>query len=400
MDVTSLSHRSLTQQGTPGYMAPELWRIISKGNPYATDMWAIGAITFHLLTKYFPFDFNYLVEWAKGNCACPTQFLHDALVSEFGIDFIVQTTPIPPDERLSVQTALSHKWFEGLTKRVQAPSNKLNEHPTSSSNISSARDDNSTLGSGDLVHTLSSIPGEESSIRNGGDTIALSVSNSRPSLRSIPRTEVLTSSSDHEEEVTVQDSHYENFRHHKPIKLGRGKICAMAFSLDGRVALATNKGHIALCRIENGSQIWLNFEPSRLPTGKSSPITTIALSPNGELIAIGTESGVLSVRSTSRGTILKETHLPTRPDNPDSDCEVWDSVFILNGLAAAFLLSSGKVALFLSVDAEPFVKTDIRFLDKRIEDSNVRNMFGPVINRPLTLDDYWRIIAWKYSQEE
>lgn len=355
------------------------------GTPYATDMWALGAITFHLLTKQFPFDCAFLAEWAIGNCSFPTQFLLDVRVSESGIDFIIQNMQIPPEKRLSIQAALTHEWFESLTGGVQAPNKTWDTSPSSSSKIGSARDDNSTLAMGDLIHTLSSNPREEPSIYNRGDTTTPSVGDSRPSLGSIPRTEPLIHGRDHQERITVQNSSDKKFRPCGTIELRRGTVRAMSFSLDGRVVFVTDKGHIALCQIERGPHVWLDLEPSQLPAGRNSPFATVALSPDGELIATGTESGVISVRSTSSGTVLKEAHFPNPP------CGVLDCVFFLNGLAAAFLLPGGQIALFFSVDAQPFVRTDIRFLEVKAGDPSVRNMSGSFINDPLVLDDSFRI---------
>ncbi|RUP49968.1 kinase-like domain-containing protein [Jimgerdemannia flammicorona] len=47
-------HVLTTTCGTPGYMAPEIFKKIGHGKP--VDMWAIGVITFFLLCGYTPFE--------------------------------------------------------------------------------------------------------------------------------------------------------------------------------------------------------------------------------------------------------------------------------------------------------------------------------------------------------
>ncbi len=47
-------HVPTTTCGTPGYMAPEIFKKTGHGKP--VDLWALGVITYFLLCGYTPFD--------------------------------------------------------------------------------------------------------------------------------------------------------------------------------------------------------------------------------------------------------------------------------------------------------------------------------------------------------
>jgi serine/threonine protein kinase len=51
---TAKFHVLTTTCGTPGYMAPEIFKKTGHSTP--VDMWAIGVITYFLLCGYTPFD--------------------------------------------------------------------------------------------------------------------------------------------------------------------------------------------------------------------------------------------------------------------------------------------------------------------------------------------------------
>ncbi|KAJ5979385.1 Tetratricopeptide-like helical [Penicillium viridicatum] len=46
---------STTLRGTSGYIAPELYGLVERGPPFASDIWALGQIVFQLLTKEMAF---------------------------------------------------------------------------------------------------------------------------------------------------------------------------------------------------------------------------------------------------------------------------------------------------------------------------------------------------------
>jgi len=102
----------MTQCGSPEYMAPE----IIECQPYeqGVDMWALGVITYVLLTGCFPFFHK------------EPAVLHEAIrkvdyvwdedqhkVSSAAQDFVAQLLVRDPARRLTAQQALQHKWVTG-----------------------------------------------------------------------------------------------------------------------------------------------------------------------------------------------------------------------------------------------------------------------------------------------
>lgn len=102
-----------TTCGTPGYMAPEIFKKTGHGKP--VDMWAIGVITYFLLCGYTPFDRDTTMEEMQAIINAdyrfePTQYWED--VSEDAKDFINKLLTIDPAKRLSAKEALQHRWLQ------------------------------------------------------------------------------------------------------------------------------------------------------------------------------------------------------------------------------------------------------------------------------------------------
>eukprot|EP01017_Pseudomicrothorax_dubius_P019586 TRINITY_DN2151_c0_g1_i12.p1 TRINITY_DN2151_c0_g1~~TRINITY_DN2151_c0_g1_i12.p1 ORF type:complete len:658 (+),score=80.69 TRINITY_DN2151_c0_g1_i12:131-2104(+) len=96
--------------GTPSYMPPEIvTRTPYSGKP--VDMWAVGILTYKLLTGCFPFvgpnDDALFANIAK--CSFP---LPD-YISNSAQNFIASLLIFNPRERLTVDEAIEHFWFDG-----------------------------------------------------------------------------------------------------------------------------------------------------------------------------------------------------------------------------------------------------------------------------------------------
>jgi len=101
------------QIGTPSYMAPELWSDHEKEYNSSVDMWAIGVVTFMLLSGKRPFHHHDRERKAM-------MIKHDKLsfhsqewdyVSGEARDFISALMQKEPSRRLSASQALSHPWM-------------------------------------------------------------------------------------------------------------------------------------------------------------------------------------------------------------------------------------------------------------------------------------------------
>ncbi|KAL3447146.1 kinase-like domain-containing protein [Aspergillus insuetus] len=101
-----------TTKGTPGYMAPELQGLIKRGEPYPIDIWAVGEITFQLLTKtpVFPHA-GALVKYMANTNDFPLMPLVKAGASFDSATFILALMRQVPQDRTSAAEALEHIWI-------------------------------------------------------------------------------------------------------------------------------------------------------------------------------------------------------------------------------------------------------------------------------------------------
>ncbi|CAG8702262.1 14392_t:CDS:2, partial [Funneliformis mosseae] len=104
-------HVLTTTCGTPGYMAPEIFKRTGHGKP--VDLWAIGVITFFLLCGYTPFDRESSVAEVEAIVRADYKFEHPYWegISETAKDFINKLLNVDPESRLTAHQALSHPWL-------------------------------------------------------------------------------------------------------------------------------------------------------------------------------------------------------------------------------------------------------------------------------------------------
>ncbi|TIB68646.1 DNA repair helicase rad25 [Wallemia mellicola] len=104
--------------GTVGYMAPEVFMRVGHGFP--VDIWAIGVITFFLLSGTTPFDRGNQKEEINaildGNYKFePAEYWN--AVSETAKDFIKGCMNTDPAKRLTAKQVLEHPWLKGLGEK-------------------------------------------------------------------------------------------------------------------------------------------------------------------------------------------------------------------------------------------------------------------------------------------
>ena len=106
------------QLGTPSYMAPELWGSEEAEYDSSVDMWALGVVTYMLLSGKRPFHHQDKREKAR-------MIRHDALrfpspdwdrVSADAKDFCSALMQKKPRDRLAATTAKDHKWIKNASK--------------------------------------------------------------------------------------------------------------------------------------------------------------------------------------------------------------------------------------------------------------------------------------------
>ncbi|KAH8151693.1 uncharacterized protein LAJ45_04315 [Morchella importuna] len=105
-------HVLTTTCGTPGYMAPEIFKKTGHGKP--VDVWAIGVITYFLLCGYTPFDRDSHVEEMQAILAADYKFEPKDYwenVSETARDFIRKCLTVDPTDRMTAHKALEHPFL-------------------------------------------------------------------------------------------------------------------------------------------------------------------------------------------------------------------------------------------------------------------------------------------------
>ncbi|RDX41969.1 Pkinase-domain-containing protein [Lentinus brumalis] len=98
--------------GTPGYMAPEIFKKTGHGKP--VDVWAMGVITYFLLCGYTPFDRDTQQQEMEAIIAGDYRFEPEeywAGVSETARDFVRDCLTIDPTSRPTAAEALKHPWL-------------------------------------------------------------------------------------------------------------------------------------------------------------------------------------------------------------------------------------------------------------------------------------------------
>jgi calcium/calmodulin-dependent protein kinase I len=107
-------HVLTTTCGTPGYMAPEIFKKTGHGKP--VDIWAIGVITYFLLCGYTPFDRDSNLEEMQAILVADYSFTPVEYwrgVSIQAREFIKRCLTIDPTKRLTAYEALSHPFVTG-----------------------------------------------------------------------------------------------------------------------------------------------------------------------------------------------------------------------------------------------------------------------------------------------
>ncbi|MCJ1311002.1 hypothetical protein MMC25_004672 [Agyrium rufum] len=102
-------HVLTTTCGTPGYMAPEIFKKTGHGKP--VDVWAIGVITYFLLCGYTPFDRESNLEEMQAILVADYSFTpleYWRGVSQHAREFIKRCLTIDPVKRMTAHEALNH----------------------------------------------------------------------------------------------------------------------------------------------------------------------------------------------------------------------------------------------------------------------------------------------------
>ncbi|KAK0649430.1 calmodulin-dependent protein kinase [Cercophora newfieldiana] len=110
-------HVLTTTCGTPGYMAPEIFKKTGHGKP--VDLWALGVITYFLLCGYTPFDRDSDFEEMQAILNADYSFTpleYWRGVSDSAKDFIRRCLTVDPTKRMTAHEALQHPFVAGWAR--------------------------------------------------------------------------------------------------------------------------------------------------------------------------------------------------------------------------------------------------------------------------------------------
>ncbi|KAF2085309.1 calmodulin dependent protein kinase [Saccharata proteae CBS 121410] len=134
-------HVLTTTCGTPGYMAPEIFKKSGHGKP--VDVWAIGVITYFLLCGYTPFDRDSNLEEMQAILVADYSFTpleYWRGVSLTAREFIRRCLTIDPNARMTAHEALSHPWIADPSTNTKDPAvGKEDLLPTVKKNFNARR---------------------------------------------------------------------------------------------------------------------------------------------------------------------------------------------------------------------------------------------------------------------
>ncbi|KAM4064576.1 kinase [Hirsutella rhossiliensis] len=130
-------HVLTTTCGTPGYMAPEIFKKTGHGKP--VDLWALGVITYFLLCGYTPFDRDSDFEEMQAILNADYSFTPIEYwrgVSTHAKDFIRRCLTVDHTKRITAHEALQHPFVAD-----QEPSDGAGENllPTIKKNFNARR---------------------------------------------------------------------------------------------------------------------------------------------------------------------------------------------------------------------------------------------------------------------
>ncbi|KAI9504789.1 Calcium/calmodulin-dependent protein kinase type I [Coemansia spiralis] len=108
--------------GTPGYMAPEMILRLGHGKP--VDMWAIGVITYFVLTSANPFHRSTPRAEMQAIIDCEYSFTpteHWSKITPMARHFISSLLVYSPEKRMTAKQALNHPWLRGHSTHAPSP---------------------------------------------------------------------------------------------------------------------------------------------------------------------------------------------------------------------------------------------------------------------------------------
>ncbi|KAL5354058.1 Calcium/calmodulin-dependent protein kinase type I [Pseudogymnoascus australis] len=159
-------HVLTTTCGTPGYMAPEIFKKAGHGKP--VDVWAIGVITYFLLCGYTPFDRDSNLEEMQAILIADYRFEPPAFwrgVSDSAKDFVSRCLTVDPSARPTAQEALAHPFLAARPAEEQGKQSDL--LPTVRKNFNARRTLHAAIDTVRAINKLREGSGHMDGARSG-----------------------------------------------------------------------------------------------------------------------------------------------------------------------------------------------------------------------------------------
>ncbi|PPJ60976.1 hypothetical protein CBER1_02014 [Cercospora berteroae] len=192
-----------TQAGTQGYMAPEVMGLLDDDDSddgltpsytTAVDIWALGVVTFYMLTGHLPFpasDLRPLERYIRGKTSFPIQVLRDEKISDAGCTWVESCMAPSPPDRPSAGYSRRHDWPMG--RKLSISATEALQSSIASSGIATASwtapdstfDADDTQAAADNIVTLGNTVSVEAPVHNASKKTEGSETSSSASPRSL-----------------------------------------------------------------------------------------------------------------------------------------------------------------------------------------------------------------------
>lgn len=280
-------------KGTFGYIAPELFGFTPKGTPYAVDIWAAGEIMFQILTKQPTFEHpGLVVNYVQTPNIFPSNQLLANEVSQLGVEFVLSLMHPTPAGRISAKDALQHSWIHQPVPytRNSAPLAYKEVHTTSSLDSVTEK-----------LASWNTTKSPESLAASTPDSMTSSIKPPEVLETFIPKTEELGTlplPPRYLDFIRQTIGKSVQFRLSSTIVGHNAWVTSVAFSPDGRLmASGSDDTTIKLWDTMAGT-IYKTF------TGHSRFVTSVAFSPDSKFVASGSYDNSLMLWQTG-GTMQK-----------------------------------------------------------------------------------------------
>lgn len=113
-----------TYCGTLDYMAPEM--LLERGHSFQVDLWAMGVLLYELLHGYPPFRSMDATEKRRQILKSELDFADD--IDKDAQDLIKRLIKFRPEDRISINEILTHKWIQKYAKTENLNINQAVKH--------------------------------------------------------------------------------------------------------------------------------------------------------------------------------------------------------------------------------------------------------------------------------